>query len=363
LVITTHEGFHKKINCGDNAYDVAGWERDDGYVSGGSDLTNTGTITTANVAGAAPDLVYKSMRHQSQHSYNFHGLVPGSYTVRFHWVEPASATVRAMNYTVNGTINLFRDFDIAARAGSINKALVLDRIVNIQDTTLLLQCSGSNSSDVFESGIEIIRNYRDPLTILAPLGGDKLVVGQPFVVRWCADTSEIPSLDVELSTDKGKTWGFISPSQHISKDVPAGAWTHWSWTVPDSFVAENVTKSCVSTTCLMRISNYSHPGLFSRSDSVFTISPRGAVALVRAHAEMVRYGISATLSAQGLRVKAASGGNHRVEILSSKGAVIARFQGRGQCSYCVGANRISAGIYIIRMKADGQIYQKTAASD
>jgi hypothetical protein len=146
IVISNKEGFRKKINSGDNAYDVAGWERDDGYGNGGADINNINTITTANVAGAAPDNVYKSARHQSPHTYTVKGLTAGNYTVRFHWVEPTSSVRRYMNYTINGTMNVLRDFDIATRAGSINKAFVLDRIVEIQDTTMQSNARGTTAA-------------------------------------------------------------------------------------------------------------------------------------------------------------------------------------------------------------------------
>ena len=358
IVITRKEGFRKKINCGDNAYDVTGWERDDAYVTGGADLNNTGTITTTNVAGAAPNQVYKSVRRQSAHTYTFNGLKTGSYTIRLHWAEPTAATRRYMNYTVNGTLNIFRDFDIATRAGSINKALVLDRVAEIQDTTMQILCSGSNSSDVFESGIEIIRNYRDPLTLLAPLGGEKLSVGQSTIIRWCSDTLEIPSIDVELSVNNGRSWGFISPVTHISTAVPSGAWTHWTWTIPDSVMVGTVKQSCVSTACKLRISNYSHPGLFSYTDSAFAILPRDAAALKPAFPRLNHCGVSATFRGKKLFIAVASYGQHRVEIFSISGSLISARRGFGEATYSVPANEISVGTYFIRMKADGQVLEK-----
>jgi hypothetical protein len=357
IVISTSEGFRKKINCGDNAYDAAGWERDDAYISGGVDITNTGAITTTNVPGAAPDLVYKSMRRQGPHTYTITGLKTTSYTVRFHWVEPTSAIRRYMNYSINGA-NVFRDFDIAARAGIVNKALVLDRVVSLQDTIMRIQCTGSNGSDVFEAGFEIMENYRNPLTLLAPTGGEKLTVGQPFIVRWSADTSEIPSIDVELSVD-GKAWGFISPAEHISISQPAGAWTHWTWNVPDSFMVNNtIPTSCVSSTGYIRISNYSHPGLYSRSVSTFTIAPRGAVALRNGRTGPKGSGFAAMLTAKGMEIAAASAGNHTVEILSVDGSILAICQGTGERRYIVPSRMVSNGAYVVRMKADGRVFQK-----
>ena len=357
IVVSTSEGFHKKINCGYNAYDVAGWERDDAYVSGGADITNTGTITTANVPGAAPDLVYKSMRRQGPHIYTITGLKATSYTVRFHWVEPTSAIRRYMNYSINSA-NVLRDFDIAGRAGAVNKALVLDRVVSLQDTLMQIQCTGSNGSDVFEAGFEIMENYRNPLTLLAPVGGEKLTVGLPFVIRWSADTSEIPSIDAELSVD-GKAWGFISPNEHISIAQPAGAWTHWTWNVPDSFMVNNtIPTSCVSTTCRIRISNYSHPGLYRTSTSTFAIAPRSALALRNGHLGPAARGFAAMLSAKGMEIAAASAGIHRVEIVSVDGSVIAICQGSGERRYTIPFTRLANGAYLVRMIAAGSVLQK-----
>ncbi|MBD3393295.1 MAG: hypothetical protein GF418_14315, partial [Chitinivibrionales bacterium] len=63
---------HIKVNCGVNNYDVTGWDRDDGYVTGGADWPNPDSllISTAGVANAAPIDVYKSVRHRNPHVYN-----------------------------------------------------------------------------------------------------------------------------------------------------------------------------------------------------------------------------------------------------------------------------------------------------
>ncbi|MBW1807635.1 MAG: hypothetical protein JRJ87_05525 [Deltaproteobacteria bacterium] len=139
------------INCGSNEYDVAGWIRDDAFVSGGSDYVNSNTIDTAGVANAAPADVYKSVRHQSPHDYSI-PVPDGTYLLRLHFAD--GYTDRSMNYFAEG-VQILTDFDISSEAGGTNRALVKDFQVTVADGNGL-QLQAQSSSDVFEAGIEIL---------------------------------------------------------------------------------------------------------------------------------------------------------------------------------------------------------------
>jgi hypothetical protein len=119
-----------------------------------------------------------------------------------------------------------------------------------------------------------------------------------------------------------------------------------------------VKQSCVSTACRLRISNYSHPGLFSYTDSAFAILPRDAAALKPAFPRLNHCGVSATFRGKKLFIAVASYGQHRVEIFSISGSLISARRGFGEATYSVPANEISVGTYFIRMKADGQVLEK-----
>ena len=138
------------INCGSNDYDVAGWNRDDPFVSGGSDWTNPNDVDTSGVVNAAPADVYKSVRHQSPHSYTI-PVPDGEYTLRLHFADAYEN--RSMDYFVEG-VQILSGFDIASEAG-LNRALVKDFPVTVTGGDGML-VEAQSQGDVFECGLEIL---------------------------------------------------------------------------------------------------------------------------------------------------------------------------------------------------------------
>jgi hypothetical protein len=69
---------HMKINCGDNAYDVSGWERDDAYVSGNGDYVFSQAVSTSGTVNAGPADIYKSCARAAPHTYAFPDLADGT---------------------------------------------------------------------------------------------------------------------------------------------------------------------------------------------------------------------------------------------------------------------------------------------
>jgi hypothetical protein len=139
-----------RINCGSNDYDVAGWNRDDPFVSGGSDWTNPNVVDTSGVVNAAPADVYKSVRHQSPHSYTI-PVPDGEYTLRLHFADAYEN--RSMDYFVEG-VQILSGFDIASEAG-LNRALVKDFPVTVTGGDGML-VEAQSDGDVFECGLEIL---------------------------------------------------------------------------------------------------------------------------------------------------------------------------------------------------------------
>jgi uncharacterized protein (TIGR03382 family) len=139
-----------RINSGDNDYNVAGWNRDDPFVSGGADWVNPNDVDTSGVQDAAPADVYKSVRHQSPHAYTI-PVPDGDYTLRLHFADAHEN--RSMNYFVEG-VQILSDFDIASEAG-LNRALVKDFTVSVTDGDGM-QVEAQSDGDVFEAGLEIL---------------------------------------------------------------------------------------------------------------------------------------------------------------------------------------------------------------
>jgi Tol biopolymer transport system component len=139
-----------RINCGSNDYDVAGWNRDDPFVSGGTDWTNPNVVDTSGVVNAAPADVYKSVRHQSPHSYSI-PVPDGDYVLRLHFADAYEN--RSMDYFVEG-VQILSGFDIASEAG-LNRALVKDFAVTVTGGDGML-VEAQSTGDVFECGLEIL---------------------------------------------------------------------------------------------------------------------------------------------------------------------------------------------------------------
>jgi MYXO-CTERM domain-containing protein len=142
-----------KINCGANDKDVSGWTRDDAFVTGGQDWTNSSTVDTTGVSDAAPAGVYSSVRHTSPHSYSF-SLPNGDYQLKLHFAD-AYNNGRKMNYEVEGK-QVLTDLDPAAKAGGVNKAWVETINVTVSDGDgMQIKASAGGGGDVFECGLEV----------------------------------------------------------------------------------------------------------------------------------------------------------------------------------------------------------------
>jgi len=346
LVIARKGTLWKRINCGSNAYDVPGWERDDAYVAGGADFVNPGSVDTAGVCAAAPPQVYKSMRRQSPHSYAFTSLNPGAYTVRLHMADTALQMVRLMSYDIQG-VNVLRDFDVRTLAGAANKALVLDFATDVQsDGALRLDCSAP-SGDVLEAGLEIIESFRYPIMLLSPAGGEKFAVGDKMMIAWRADLSQTSDVMVYLSVRGGQGWNPLTTGYGINP-VDTANWEKFSWTIPDSIPVTGGKISTISTQCRIKLTRYGLGDATAISDSNFTIAAKAPVA-GGMQDRISRPFLQAYASTEGLRANIGAQGPYRVEVLTPAGTIIASREGRSPL--IIINQQFAPGAYLLRVHA------------
>ncbi|MFC1611912.1 malectin domain-containing carbohydrate-binding protein, partial [Myxococcota bacterium] len=140
-----------RINCGSNDHDVSGWLRDDPFVTGGSDWTNPNPVSINGVADAAPDEVYRTVRHGLTHTLTI-PVPDGSYAVRLHFADAHDN--RSMTYTIEGTIVL-ESFDPVTAAGGTNRAYVETFTVLVDDGDGI-QIVAESSDDALEAGVEVL---------------------------------------------------------------------------------------------------------------------------------------------------------------------------------------------------------------
>ncbi|MFC1609951.1 Ig-like domain-containing protein [Myxococcota bacterium] len=157
VLVSVAPPLHLKVNCGDNGHDVADWDRDDPYVTGGEDWTNSGVVDTTDVDGAGPAGVYQSVRHYGSGSYptfSFPDVEDGAYTVRLHFVDAHSGP-RQINVDIEAA-RVLSAYDIVSDAGGTNLAVVKSFGVEVSDGDgLTIALGAEDGGDAFVAGLEV----------------------------------------------------------------------------------------------------------------------------------------------------------------------------------------------------------------
>jgi hypothetical protein len=89
------------------------------------------------------------------------------------------------------------------------------------------------------------------VVVLTPNGGEKYIAGTTQTLQWY--NYGAPYVDIEYSSDKGKTWNFVAHTNISS--------VSYDWIVP------NIT----SVFCKIRVTNASYRAIWDVSDDFFTI--------------------------------------------------------------------------------------------
>jgi len=104
---------------------ISPYASDEFFSGGTADLHNV-TVSTGNVANAAPEAVYQYERYgTAAFTYTIPNLTAGSnYAVRLHFAETyfTATGQREFNVVINGT-QVLTNFDIVAAAGGANAAV------------------------------------------------------------------------------------------------------------------------------------------------------------------------------------------------------------------------------------------------
>jgi hypothetical protein len=324
---------HVKVNCGDNQFDVSGWDRDDQYLGDTpSNHTWNNAIDISGVENAAPQDVYKSVVHYD-HNYSFPDIADGYYTLRLHLADEHSN--RRMTYVAEGT-TILDSFDIQSVAGN-NKALVKDFTVVVSDGNgLQLECK-SNDNDVFECGLEIIGYtvQEPPVRVVAPNGGEGYAVGQTLTVRWESSDANAYYV-VQVSMDDGLSWHSITAEGGVS----GGS---FEWTIPDQVDGVSTT----SSQCRIKLYDYAKQSNTDVSDAAFGIGTGDAVLhSPSAHAGKalgVRVGPSGALTISLGRAEP-----YAVQLVRPDGSVYVRHSGSGPALHVLSGASLPSGLYILR---------------
>ncbi len=221
VTVTSGTALHMKVSCGPNSYEVAGWERDDAYVSGGNDYTFSQTADVSGVANAAPADVYRTCRHYD-HTYDFSSVLDGTYTVRLHFYDEHGSG-RAMDYTIEG-VKVLDDFSIAAEVGT-GKALVKEFSVVVSSaggSGLQIVAEKDTGNDAFDCGVEIIGSGAQNAAPTVDAGaGVTVEVGSPASLNATVADDGLPNGTLTYQWTKRSGPGNVTFADANAEDTTA----------------------------------------------------------------------------------------------------------------------------------------------
>lgn len=360
ITITDPSALHLKINCGPNKYEVAGWENDDAYLTGGQDFSFGGNVATDGVSNPAPADVYKGVVHMERagvsHFYDFPTIPNGTYTVRMHYND-GYAGDRKMNYKFDGE-QLITDLDVDDEAGGTGRALVKELQVTILDGNgLTIECFGTGESDVFEAGIEIIGgSSTEPTSTIAisDIHTDQsYALGQEVIITWNASDDVVDVL-IEVTVDGGRNWLPITEQESIKKsEEHFGA---YPWTIPQSIDGT----SLVSSDVRFRITDYTDGDVYDESGA-FAITETATI-LQGTHL-LSQNGVTVrSTPSRGIAAAIAAPGRYRIEVLDLMGRTLFHKAGAGPANI-IWDSPAGAGTYILRVQLGQKVLRKTMILD
>ncbi|HOM66156.1 MAG TPA: hypothetical protein PK591_10105, partial [Ignavibacteriales bacterium] len=142
-------------------------------------------------------------------------------TKNITWVNIPGVSALNLYYSLDGG-NSWRLFKTGINAGAQTYSWVVPDSASNMVRIKIAASDNPAISDISDNNFTI-----SSLTLLSPLGGEKLLAGQQHYITW--DAQYIQSVKIELTTNGGSTW--ISPE--IATGVP-GANGTYLWTIPNN---------------------------------------------------------------------------------------------------------------------------------
>jgi hypothetical protein len=208
--VSNQPPLHLRVNCGDNSFDVTGWSRDDDFVNGGEDWTNSNSVDTSGVANAAPADVYRSVRHRLT----------------------ATASYPAFNFPE------VDDYDISSDAGGVNKAVVKSFPVMVSDGNgMSIQLGSQDGGDAFIAGIEVevSADSQNPTVGITSPAENDTIMGTVTVDGTAGDDVAVDRVEVKVDD---RSWAMASGTD---------AWTYTLNTVALTDGAHSITARATDT--------------------------------------------------------------------------------------------------------------------
>jgi hypothetical protein len=191
-------------------------------------------------------------------------------------------------------------------------------------------------------------NVSKPLiTVIAPDGGEKYMIGDTMHIRWIADSLQINNVDVFVSFNDGLDWNPVNVVSSIRRTDPE--WGNYAWTIPDSLHLLDNNVSVVSDRCLVRVSKYAYVDVAGYSDSTFSIANRGNTA-VHSNVAPFQSRPLVTVTRQAVRVNLSHTGVVEVNMFDSKGKQYLLNWNPSAATYSLPADVLSNGVYYLHLR-------------
>jgi len=207
----------------------------------------------------------------------------GSYTVgsvlNINWTSSGVSNYYNIDYSINGGsnwINIVFNTLITTNtyAWTVPNAPSTNCLVRVTDN--VNNCKTDVSNSVFT-----ITTSAVPITITAPNGGENWATCSSQTITWNA-TGTSGQYNLDYSINGGTSWVSIATNY-----AAGGSSCSYSWTVPNS----------ISSSCLVRVTDYVVSTKTDQSDAAFTMST--SVPVLATGGTTICAGASASISASG----------------------------------------------------------------
>ncbi|MBD3241236.1 MAG: hypothetical protein GF331_11670 [Chitinivibrionales bacterium] len=180
-----------------------------------------------------------------------------------------------------------------------------------------------------------------PITLLAPVGGETYTAGGNLTIEWTAVQSQVSEVDLFLSTDEGEHWTLLNPSSSVS--ASAAEWGSFDWPIP---------ADTTSTLCLVKVENYNDRNVSVQSPAVFTIQPGAGVYGFGPLSRSALRGVRLRHVTGGLEVAVSGAGAVSAALLDLRGRTVASLDGAAPMRAVLPVD-VRAGVYFLRITAGG----------
>lgn len=169
-----------RINCGLTEHDPVGWQADNLFATGGTQLPVSQDIDLAGVLNVGPTSLYQSVRQTNANPHNYTlPLDPGTYLLRLHFA--GEYRYQSLDYLVNGVPALL-DFDPMTAAGERYRAVVVDLEVAIEAPAQEMELVATSTGLISEAAIEILDRAVPNLPPLVELDPEREVLQNQALV-------------------------------------------------------------------------------------------------------------------------------------------------------------------------------------